>query len=117
MSVSIPHFSHPFHFGTVADYRGLQAATVEQNTVEEILTCVESVLRYEEGTRPERPDFGIPDQVFSVPGVDEIEILGAVRRLEPRADLLLQQAPDILDPLITRVRVSPSHAQQREQNA
>lgn len=75
----IPHFRAPF---TVV---GGRAATVEQDSDEDILTCVETILRTPLGSRIENPDLGLEDPAF----LGELEIdqvcREAIDRSEPRA--------------------------------
>lgn len=99
----IPHFALPFRFVTLAG--GIQVAVNDQDTEEEIHDCVEAIIRYEAGQRPEAPDFGIDAQVFHVP-VDPQPILEQIRDNEPRVDALVSSEPDLIDNLITHVVVS-----------
>lgn len=95
----VPHFTIPFRFA------GARAVVVEQDSVDEIATCVLAVLLCPEGYRVELPEFGLPDQTFGVPGVDLEEIRTVIDLWEPRAATTLEQHPDELDELITRVGV------------
>lgn len=81
MTVRIPHFALPFRFVNGA------AAVNEQNSPEEIRDCVAAIVSYEIGSRPERPDFGVEDEVFEEGGADPSVYLPVIARLEPRADL------------------------------
>jgi phage baseplate assembly protein W len=67
-----------------------KVATVEQDSEEEILACVEAVLSTRIGSRLEEPEFGIPDQLFELlppnPNVDDV--LAAIELWEPRARVL-----------------------------
>lgn len=94
----VPHFALPFRF------QGTQAATSEQDSIDEISDCVLAVLVCPRGYRSELPDFGIPDPTFSSP-LDEDVIRNAIATWEPRADALIDAAPDVLDSLITRVEL------------
>jgi phage baseplate assembly protein W len=86
----VPHFSLPFRFA------GGRAVTVEQDSLDDVEGCVEAVLRYTRGSRPEAPDFGIPDQAFTEHGAQIGEIAAAVEDAEPRAAVLLARAEDEL---------------------
>lgn len=98
----IPHFSLPFRFITTPS--GVKAAETEQDTNEEITDCVEAIIRYERGQRPDAPDFGIDHQVFSL-DVDSARIHDQIIANEPRADVLVEDQVDAIDDLIRRVTV------------
>ena len=85
---TIPHFDIPFRFVNRA------AAITEQDSEHEIDNCVETIVRYQHGDRPENADFGIPDLTFSLPGLEADIVRGAIRTYEPRADV------DVDDPKI-----------------
>jgi phage baseplate assembly protein W len=98
----IPHFDVPFRIN------GARGAVVnDQDSDEEILVCVESVIRYEVGQREEKPEFGIPDLTFSEPEPDVSLVRDAIGTWEPRASHLHVHAPlrDKIDELITTIRV------------
>lgn len=78
----IPHFRIPFQVigGTIA--------TVEQDSDEDILTCVETVLRTPAGSRIEQPDFGVEELAFQTGQDIETECLAAIEECEPRAEAI-----------------------------
>lgn len=79
----IPHFKIPFQVtnGTVA--------TVEQDSDEEILTNVETVLRTPTGSRIEQPDFGLEDTTFTTSATEiETACRDALNEWEDRAQTL-----------------------------
>lgn len=82
----IPHLALPFRVE-----RG-RAAVVEQDSDEDVEQCVEAVLRYRPGERPEAPDFGTPDQTHRQGGADLQELADAVSRWEPRAHAVARDA-------------------------
>jgi phage baseplate assembly protein W len=96
----IPHLALPFRF---EDGR---AAVNEQDTPDDVADCVEAVLRTRPGEREERPDFGVPDPTFSQAPIDADGIASIVETWEPRARLVAQEAPDVLDDTVRRVRLS-----------
>lgn len=96
----VPHFAVPFRFV------GARVAVVEQDSPEEIAQCVEAILATPEGSRIARPEFGLPDQAFTEGGASRREILEAVSVWEPRADVLVEVAPDRFDELVSRVSVT-----------
>lgn len=93
----VPHFDLPFR------WNGNKIAVVEQDSLEDVTNCVQAILLTRLGERLERPDFGIGDPVFLPQPLPLGEILNDILESEPRAQLLLQQAPDRLDQLIVNV--------------
>lgn len=80
-------------------------AVVEQDTGDDVRQCVEVLFRTTPGQRIEIPEYGMADLLFAV-RIDEEEILGTIDRWEPRAIASLDIAPDLVDEMIRRVRVS-----------
>jgi phage baseplate assembly protein W len=81
---SVPHLATPFRIVNGA------IAVVEQDSVEEIEDCVESILRTFVGTRIDAPDFGIPDETFrqQTPSTGAELYIAAIEAQEPRAHVL-----------------------------
>jgi phage baseplate assembly protein W len=81
MAVRTPHFAAPFRV------TGSSAAVVEQDSQEEIESCVEAVLRTPVGSRIEEPGYGIPDETFTqlAPNPTAEVYLNAIAEWEPRA--------------------------------
>jgi hypothetical protein len=97
----IPHFAIPFRINGV---RG--AVVTEQDSEQEILDCVEVIIRYQHGDRPEKPDFGIPDLTFSEPSPNTNLIKQYVDLWEPRIDMDIGEAVlNQIDPLIQYIHV------------
>jgi phage baseplate assembly protein W len=92
----VPHFSLPLRFGP-------QAAVAEQDSIDEIADAALAVILCPVGYRVELPEFGLPDVVFSSPVVDTDDIRTAIEAWEPRAQVALDQHPDALDALVSRV--------------
>jgi phage baseplate assembly protein W len=95
----VPHFILPLQFERGA------AVVAEQDSTDEIVSCVLSVLVCPLGFRAELPEYGVNDPTFSMTRVDIDTIGAAVSRWEPRADAALLQSRDALDDLIDYVRV------------
>lgn len=91
------HFDLPFRF-----LRG-HAVTVDQDSLDDITNCVEAVLRTLKGQRTELPDFGLDDPAFQLQPINLQAITNAVLAQEPRASMLLDQAPDQFNYLIAKV--------------
>lgn len=92
-----PHFSLPFTFATPF------AAVSEQDSIDEIADCVLAIMLCPLGYRVELPEFGLPDPAFTSPAPD----LGAIRTVvelwEPRAAVVLDAQPDLLDELVAHI--------------
>ena len=101
----VPHFAHPFHFHDHFG-AGVQVHVVEQDTSDEIFSCVESIIRFPIGSRVEKIDFGTPDQTFTEGSVNELEIIGSVQRWEERAELSISEEQDRFDELIFKARIN-----------
>jgi hypothetical protein len=94
----LPHFSLPFRFVNP------QAATTEQDSLDEIADCVFAVLICPVGFRVELPLFGLPDPTFSMPQPDLDQIAQAIETWEERASLVLDEQPAAFDELISHVQ-------------
>lgn len=95
----IPHFALPFRFAP-----GGHAVEVEQDSVEDVAACIEAAFRTEPGERDGMPDFGVPDQVFEVLPLDMEKLAAAAAAYEPRTELLLEDAPELLEETARRIR-------------
>jgi hypothetical protein len=89
----IPHFAFPFRVD------GGRVVVNEQDTSDDVVTCVVAVMLCPTGYRTELPEFGIDDPTFREGGPDQEAIATAIQRWEPRADALLQLAGVPLDEL------------------
>jgi phage baseplate assembly protein W len=98
----LTHFDVPFRWGT-----NRHAAEVEQDGIDDIISCITTIIYTPKGTRPEAPQFGTPDPTFGTPNERHTEgIRAAILRDEPRAEILMSRAePDDLDELIVRIRL------------
>lgn len=96
----VPHFALPLRFEAGA------AVVVEQDTTEDVATCVAAILLYPRGWRAEAPTFGITDPTFHEGMVDRTELLRALAEWEPRAEVALSGVIDDLDELMQTVTVA-----------
>jgi phage baseplate assembly protein W len=95
----IPHFVFPLRI----DGSG-HIATVEQDSTEDILSCVYVALKTPLGTRPYVPNFGVDDYTFSQAPVRLSEIQAQIVASEPRADVdLSEQITDLVDKIVVGV--------------
>ena len=83
----IPHFSFPFSFSG----SNLHAREVEQDSIDDITSCIAAVVVTEIGQRYELPDFGVADPTFIEGGMDPDDLLEVVAEWEPRAILGLEE--------------------------
>jgi len=84
--MSAPHLAVPFTLAIDGS-----AATVEQDTADDIANCVRTLLSTPTGARLAVPDYGVVDPTFA--GVNEAEIAAAVTEWEPRADITVTTDP------------------------
>lgn len=88
--VVTPHFAFPF------ERVNGKAMTVEQDTVEHVMSCENVIVRCPVGFRVERPEFGIPWPEYRQ-DVQPGEIEAAMRRFEPRSNLRASEIRSLLD--------------------
>jgi phage baseplate assembly protein W len=99
-----PHFAIPFR--RTPD--GKSVVVTEQDSIDEVGDCVFALLTTPLGARLDLPEFGVLDQTFQEGGVDLNEIQSAIAQWEERADVLIDQQPDLLDKWVERVTVTVS---------
>ena len=99
MGVTTPHFALPFRFiaGT--------AAVTEQDSTEEVMDCVQAIVRYTHGDRTELPEFGLPDLLFTTGDIDTELIDQLIQEWEPRAESLSEEIPDEYDQTIRHILI------------
>jgi hypothetical protein len=90
----VPHFDLPFR------YSGSSPAVAEQDSVKDIVNCVEAIVMTGIGERVEVPEFGITPPLFAQQPIDISAILDQVVGLEPRADVVIEQYPSVADRLV-----------------
>jgi hypothetical protein len=104
----VPHFSLPFRFE--ADAGGaVHAAVNEQDSIQDVMDCVEAIALCPIGFRLELPNFGIRDQTFTEGSIDIDDLQAAIALWEPRADVLIEEDPSMLDKMIEQIRISPNN--------
>ena len=84
VDVENPHFQLPFRFG------GINGAAFvnEQDSIEDVVQCVETIIQYPIGSRFDVPDFGIPDVTFKSSSKAEIvpdQVKTSILQWEERA--------------------------------
>lgn len=96
----LPHFQAPFSFNGAG-----VANVVEQDSVEEVGSCVYNVVVCMQGQRLDEPDFGIADPMFAAAPVDIAGIEDVVTTWEPRADLALSEHGDAVNAALRTVQI------------
>lgn len=95
----LPHFALPLQFSNGA------AVVYEQDTTDEILSCVLAILLCPLGYRVELPTFGLADPTFTEGLVRTDAINAALSEWEPRAAQDSDSWLDELDAFVSHVRV------------
>lgn len=95
----IPHFALPFRFVNGA------AVVFEQDTTDEILSCVLAIMLCPLGYRVELPTFGITDPTFTQMPVNTAELELVLDTWEPRSHEAAGVLPDAADSLMAHVLV------------
>jgi phage baseplate assembly protein W len=106
---NIPRLALPLRF-TSDRY-----VSVQQDTLDEVVTCVACITMFPLGYRDDRPDFGITPLELSDRPLDTLDVEQAIEAYEPRADVQVVELPyDPSDPLAARVRVEVDVARTAE---
>jgi len=99
--MALPHLALPFRFVNGA------AATVEQDTPDEIAQCVEVLLRTVTGQRIEVPGFGIADPLFTQESSRSTpNVLAQIKTWEPRARSAVSDRVESRDELVRNIKVT-----------
>lgn len=96
VKVNVPHFSYPVKFGADG-----HIAVVEQNSLEDVMSCVAVAAKTERGTRIYVPNFGITDPTFEESPIDKVTLAAEIRDSEPRSDNIINEKIDELVDNIT----------------
>jgi phage baseplate assembly protein W len=96
-----PHLSWPITFSPTG------FVTVEQDTADDVASCIATILSWPLGTHPSDPNFGVPDESFLQGGASLAEIKQAILQSEPRADqLTIMQDDTALAAFLSSINVS-----------
>jgi len=98
-----PHFGLPFDLTS-------GATTNEQDTLDDIAACVEAICRTPQGSRLDNLDFGFPNVELSSQPIVTEDLIDIVSEQEPRAVLLFEEQPDLLDYYIDRITITVQEA-------
>lgn len=100
MANIVPHFDLPFTLTP----KGANVA--DQNSHQDIANAIVAIAYTELGFRVDTPEFGLPDLTFRNQPLLTEDVLGIIRNQEPRIDLIADERPDILNPLIDRITLT-----------
>jgi hypothetical protein len=75
------HLQYPFRFTAASG-----AATVDQGSFDDVLSCVRAIVACPVGACPELPTFGIPDPTFLSAPPSGGALIAAIQQWEPRAE-------------------------------
>jgi phage baseplate assembly protein W len=108
---NVPHLALPLR--VVGD----RFVSVQQDTLDELVTNVAAITSFPLGYRVERPDFGIAELELTSRPLAVLDVEQAVEAFEPRASVTVaEQSLDVNDPgaASVRVEVSMSRAEEGE---
>lgn len=97
-----PHFALPFRLVATG------ALVNEQDTIDDISTCVTTIMLTHLGWRDEVPDFGVPDYAFRKTPIGAADIYDMAGSQEPRAIMIVEERPGIADALIDYISIGVS---------
>jgi hypothetical protein len=98
----VPHFDFPFHLN------GGSFAEIEQDSLDDLIACIEVAILTQQGFRKELPTFGVNDPTFQTQPIDADKLINEIVAHEPRAAILFEQHPDKLNQLIADVTLKIS---------
>ena len=104
-SVDCPHFDLPFRLGKSG------ANLVEQDSLEDVVNCVVSIMSTHVGFRDEQPEFGIPDLAMRRMPIGEDDIHTLVGEQEPRALMIVNEYPDQVYRFVDHINIGVSIVQ------
>lgn len=104
-NIDVPHFAVPFTIST--QLNGTISADVnEQDSLEDILACVQTITVCPIGAWIDQPTFGIPSPVFANTPVGTTGITQALGTWEPRAATAASEFPDEFDAATRHINVN-----------
>jgi phage baseplate assembly protein W len=100
-NVPVPHFAIPFVFD-----HDHHARVNQQNSADDVVACVQAILRTYKGKRLYVPNFGIDDPTFAIEPININAIQRAIETNEPRAAVVLGQEVDrLIDTVMVEVGI------------
>jgi len=96
----VPHLALPLRIV------GERYVSVQQDTLDELVTCVGAITLFPLGYRVERPDFGVQSMEFDTHPLPVDDVEQAIEAWETRAIVhVIEQPLNPLDPGASRLRV------------
>lgn len=102
--VTTPHFRVPFQFGSING----GAYMNEQDTIEDYIDCIKTILAFPVGSLESNPEFGVPDVLFkeNMGSIPE-ELKDAITFWEDRTNVDLDGAESLdLDALVLNLQMN-----------
>lgn len=100
--VRTPHFAIPFTLGGING----GALVNEQDSEEELTDAIKTIVAYPVGTRPDEPDFGVPDLPFrQANDQTAAQVQAAINTWEPRVDASVAEVRTLLDQMTRYFRI------------
>ena len=106
-SITTPHFAFPIQMQTQSDGT-LAVAVNEQDSLPDILACVQMIVACPIGAWVDQTSFGIPSPLFAQAPVQTAGITQAISRWEPRAVLNAQESPDAVSDAVRDIQIAIS---------
>lgn len=100
----LPHFAAPFTFTNAG------ANVVEQDSVEDVASCVYNIASCPVGFITHNPDFGVDDLSFATVPVNTIGLVEEVGDQEPRAILMATESGSPLNVSLRNIQLRVSVA-------
>ena len=97
--VDTPHLALPLR------YVNGSAVVNQQDSMDDIVSCVQAVCLTTPGDRDEMPAFGTEDPTFGQQPIPLTALLSQITTFEPRATLLASQAPAKFDAAIVNADI------------
>jgi len=98
--VPIPHFALPLR------YINGSAVVNEQDSLDDIVTCVEAICLTNPGDRDELPEFGLEDMTFTQEPIPTSAAVNQIQQWEPRVQVLIDTSPSQFDAAIVNANVN-----------
>ena len=89
----------------------VSAAVNEQDSIADVMSCVQMIASCPQGAWVDRPGYGVPSIPFSQTPIDATSYAAAVMRSEPRAIATAESFRDLLDPSAAWLQVNVSTQQ------
>jgi phage baseplate assembly protein W len=102
-AIETPHFLLPMTHNTNGD-----VLVLEQDTVEEIVQCIEVLIGFPIGSNRNVPTFGTPDITFkslSASAINSDQLKTAILQWEERAAMSIDDVPILTDDLIQQILI------------